>query len=79
MAIDPDGKLLNLSLPRWGDKTENGDWQYLPFGGEMQAEKTFGGYTVPVKMNAGWWFGTDKYSASFQPTIEQAKFYGIAA
>ena len=74
LTIDSDGKLLKLSLPRWGDKTEKGDWQYITFGGEVQAEKTFGGYTVPSKISAGWWFGTDKYWAFFQPTIEQAKF-----
>ena len=75
LAIDAEGKLLEMSLPRWGDKTETGDWQYLPFGGEVRAEKTFDGYTVPTEIGAGWWFGTDRYWAFFQPTIERAKFY----
>ncbi len=73
LNIDTNGKLLNLSLPRWGE--ENGGWQYLSFGGEMQAEQTFDGYTVPAKMNAGYWFGTDKYWPFFQATIKQAKFH----
>lgn len=76
LVIDTDGKLLKFSLLRWGDLTETGDWQYIPFGGEVQASKTFGGYTIPTKINAGWWFGTDKYGTSFQPTIEQAQFMG---
>lgn len=75
LTINADGKLLGMSLSRWGDKTETGDWQYLPFGGEMVAEKTFDGYTVPVKIGAGWWFGTDKYWAFFQANVERAKFY----
>ncbi len=74
LNIDGNGKLLNLSLPRWGEETDDKSWQYLPFGGEVQAEKTFDGYTIPTEMNAGWWFDTDKYSAFFQATINQAEF-----
>lgn len=74
LTIDADGKVLKLSLLRWGDKTEDGSWQYIPFGGEVKAEKTFAGYTVPSAISAGWWFGTDKHWAFFQPIIEQAKF-----
>lgn len=74
LTIDAGGKLLTISLPRWGDKTEDGNWQYIPFGGEVKAEKTFDGYTVPAKMSVGWWFGTDKYCEFFQSSIERAKF-----
>ncbi len=74
LEIDRDGKLLYLSLPRWGDDTEEGNWDYIPFGGEILAEQTFGGYTVPTKLNAGYWFGTERYWAFFQPAIEQARF-----
>ncbi|MBE9045960.1 hypothetical protein IQ255_16375 [Pleurocapsales cyanobacterium LEGE 10410] len=75
LTIDRDGRLLNLSLPRWADATEDKTWQYIPFGGEIQAEQTFGGYTIPSKMDAGYWFGTDEYWAFFESTIERAKFY----
>lgn len=74
LTIDSEGKLLKFSLPRWGDRTEQGDWQYIPFGGEVQAEKTFGGYTIPATINAGWWFGTENYVEFFRATIEQAQF-----
>ena len=75
LSIDNEGRLLNLSIPRWADATEDKNWQYIPFGGEIAAEQTFGGYTVPSKMDAGYWFGTDKYWTFFQATIEQASFY----
>ena len=74
LRIDSEGKILKLSLPRWGDRTATGSWQYIPFGGEIESENTFGGYTVPSQMNAGWWFDTDRYGASFHPKIEQANF-----
>ncbi|WP_036477892.1 DUF6544 family protein [Myxosarcina sp. GI1] len=74
LTIASDGSLLKLSLPRWGDKTEDSNWQYITFGGETREEKTFDGYTIPAKISAGWWFGTDKYWEFFQSSIERAKF-----
>ncbi|MUG98566.1 hypothetical protein F7734_42260 [Scytonema sp. UIC 10036] len=74
LTIDPDGKLQKLSLPRWGDKTEDSSYTYIPFGGEYQEENTFGGFTIPSQMSAGWWFGTDRYLEFFRATIEQAGF-----
>ena len=72
LTIDRDGKLLSLSLPRWADDTEDKNWQYIPFGGKIQAEQTFDGYTVPCELNAGYWFGTDRYWTFFQATIIEA-------
>lgn len=74
LFIDANGKLLKLSLPRWGDQTEDGSYTYIPFGGEYQEEKTFAGFTIPSQMSAGWWLGTDRYSEFFSATIEQAEF-----
>lgn len=74
LNIDRNGKLLSISLPRWSDSTEERNWQYIPFGAEIQAEATFDGYTVPTQMNAGYWFDTDRYSAFFQATIDCANF-----
>ncbi|MFH7029684.1 MAG: DUF6920 family protein [Heteroscytonema crispum UTEX LB 1556] len=74
LFIDSDGKLLKLSFPRWGEHTDDGSFTYIPFGGEFQEERTFGGFTIPSQMSLGWWFGTDRYSEFFRATIEQAEF-----
>lgn len=74
MIIDAAGKLLKLSLLRWGEYTEDGHFDYIPFGGEIAGEKTFGGWTIPYQMSVGWWFGTNRYSEFFCATIEQAEF-----
>ncbi|PMB06822.1 hypothetical protein CEN45_07670 [Fischerella thermalis CCMEE 5198] len=74
LIVDADGKLLKLSLPRWGDTTEDGSWDYIPFGVEFQAEQQFGGFTIPSQMNAGWWFGTERYLEFFRATIAKAEF-----
>lgn len=73
-TIDSNGKLLKMSVLRWGDKTEDGSHNYIPFGGEVLEEKTFKGFTIPSQINAGWWFGTDKYFDFFHANIEQAEF-----
>lgn len=69
-----DGKLEALSLLRWGDKTEDGTYGYIPFGGNCQRERTFSGFTIPSQIKVGWWFGTDKYSEFFQAEIQQAQY-----
>lgn len=74
LIVDADGKVLQLSLPRWGDATEDGSWNYIPFGVEFQAEQQFGGFTIPSQMNAGWWFGTERYLEFFRATIAKAEF-----
>lgn len=74
LAINADGQLLKLSLPRWGESTEQNNWHYIPFGAEVKAEQTFGEYTIPSVIDAGWWFGKQNYFEFFRPRIEQAKF-----
>lgn len=69
LIIDPDGKLLKFSLPRWGDRSADGSWAYIPFGGEVQAEHSFDGYTIPSQISAGWGYGTSSYFESFRAAI----------
>lgn len=75
MFLGSNGKLLKLSLARWGDKTEDGSHSYIPFGGEYQVERTFAGFTIPSQVSAGWWFGTDRYLEFFRAKLEQAEFH----
>ncbi|MDJ0737781.1 MAG: hypothetical protein QNJ47_27615 [Nostocaceae cyanobacterium] len=77
LVIDADGKLLKVSLPRWGDKTETGEHEYIPFGGEVQAENTFDGFTIPSQIIVGWWFGTEKYSEFLCATIHKYELHNI--
>ncbi len=71
MVIDADGKFLQVSLPRWGDQTETGEHEYIPFGGEVEGESTFNGFTIPSQIAVGWWLGTEKYSEFFHATIQK--------
>ncbi|BAU13092.1 hypothetical protein LEP3755_36290 [Leptolyngbya sp. NIES-3755] len=73
-VIDDQGRLLQSSFLRWGNQTEDQQYTEIPFGGEYTAERSFGGYTIPSQMGAGWWIGTERYFEFFRTSIEQAEF-----
>jgi len=72
--VDPDGKLREVRILRWGDQTEDGSYGYVPFGGHIQEERAFGGYTIPSKVGVGWRIGTDRYFEFFRAHVEDAVF-----
>jgi hypothetical protein len=45
---------------RWGNP-DGGLFRYENFGGVMEAEAAFQGYTIPTRMRMGWYFGTDRF------------------
>ncbi|ELS00482.1 hypothetical protein Xen7305DRAFT_00001830 [Xenococcus sp. PCC 7305] len=74
LTIDSDGKLRKISLPRWSNQTEDGSWQYLLFEAEVISEETFGGYTIPSVVKAGWCLEQNNHWSFFRSIIENAKF-----
>jgi hypothetical protein len=55
------GEVLQVKTMRWGNPDET-TWRYILFGGIATDEKTFEGITIPTKISAGWWFGTDRFA-----------------
>ena len=74
LSIPPEGRPREVSLKRWGNQTGTGEYDYIPFGVAFDEEGTFGGFTIPTRLRAGWWFGTERYNEFFRATIEQAEF-----
>jgi hypothetical protein len=74
LSVDSEGRLRDVSLKRWGNLTESGQYDYIPFGVRFDEERTFGGFTIPTRLRAGWWFGTDRHSEFFRAHIEKAAF-----
>jgi hypothetical protein len=48
-----------------GEKT----FQYIPFGGDVHAERRFGDLVLPSTLSVGWWFGTPRYAPFFRAEI----------
>jgi hypothetical protein len=74
LLVEPDGRLREIRILRWGDQTGDGGFGYIPFGGRIQEERDFAGYTIPSKVGVGWWIGTDSYFEFFRAQIENADF-----
>jgi len=68
LCIDPDGAQRTVSAMRWGNAGET-TFRYIPFGGEIHAERRFGDLVLPCSASVGWWFGTPRYEPFFKARI----------
>jgi len=76
LLMAEEDRLLNLSLPRWGNPEGNTFGLYT-FGAQFEEERTFGAYTIPSRFRAGWHFGSDRFEEHgefFRCTIDRAEF-----
>jgi hypothetical protein len=76
LTVDELGRLTDGRFQRYGDQTPDKRHQYLPFGGpyDPAAERTFGGYTIPAQVRAGWWYGTPDYRETFRFDLTSARY-----
>jgi hypothetical protein len=75
LALD-DGCLQFVALSRWGNP-DSGPFRRVDFGAMVEQEATFGGYTIPARLRAGWYFGTDRFESEgefFRVTIDNARY-----
>jgi hypothetical protein len=75
LAIDDEGAVVEVSVPRWGNPG-GGAYREVPFGLHFETDQTFDGITIPCVGRAGWWFGTDRWPAGefFHMIIDSAVF-----
>ena len=69
MTIAESGRVLDVVANRWSDANPEKVFQHQPFGGTMEEEATFGGYTIPSVVHVGNHFGTDEYFAFFNARL----------
>ena len=73
-TIDQTGRLKTFKLPRWNN-LDGSEFHYVDFGGIMEEERTFSGYTIPTRLRIGWYFGTKRFELEgefFRATIDDA-------
>jgi hypothetical protein len=68
VRIDERGAIQALSALRWGNAGEK-TFRYIPFGGDVHAERGFGDFVVPSALSVGWWFDTPRYAPFFKARI----------
>jgi hypothetical protein len=74
LTIDRTGQLKTIHLSRWGNP-EGAESHYVDFGGILEEESTFCGYTIPTRLRAGWYFGSERFESEgefFRATIDDA-------
>ncbi|WOD39632.1 DUF6920 family protein [Nodosilinea sp. E11] len=76
LTLNVQGAIQQVALQRWG-QPEGDDYHYGTFGVIAEASSTFDGYTIPTRIRAGWFFGTDRFEREgefFRCTIDRARF-----
>ena len=69
LTLDSAGAVREVSGLRWSNANADKAFRLQPFGGAINAEDTFGGYTVPTVLSVGNHFGTENYLPFFQVEI----------
>lgn len=62
LALEATGRIASASLSRWGNP-EGAAFHYTDFGGILEEEAAFDGYTIPTRIRAGWYFGTERFES----------------
>lgn len=76
MTLARDGRLEKLVLDRWGNPS-GARLGYALFGGFVEQEACFGGYTIPIRLRIGWHPKDDHFESGgefFRVTIDHAEF-----
>jgi hypothetical protein len=68
-TIDGTGHLKTAKLPRWGNP-DGAEFRYVDFGGILEEEGTFGGYTIPTRLRIGWYFGSVGVASPLEKRFE---------
>jgi hypothetical protein len=68
--LSADGGLYHFSLQRWSDLTDDGSYAWIPFASTIEAERTFGDYTVPSEIRSSWWAGTNREFEFFRTSVD---------
>lgn len=70
------GCVRSVALRRWGNPG-GGRFREVDFGAVVEQEATFGGYTIPARVRAGWHFGSERFDHEgefLRVTIDDAVF-----
>ncbi len=76
LSLSPLGQLKSFVLQRWGNPGKR-PFGYYPFGGFVEEERRYDGYTIPTKLTLGWNFGNSLWEEGnfFRMSIRRAEFH----
>jgi hypothetical protein len=74
LTVSDAGLLECVKFERWGNP-EGKAYHSVDFGVKVDESGTFAGYTIPKRIRAGWFFGSDRFESEgefFRCTIDKA-------
>jgi hypothetical protein len=74
LTLAPDGAVRKISGQRWSNANADRIFRAQPFGGTVQGEAIFEGFTIPAALQVGNHYGTLDYLPFFQAPITRAKY-----
>lgn len=74
ISLSRAGAVREIVGQRWSNANPDKAFRLQPFGGTIEAERRFGGYTIPSRISVGNHFGTAEYLPFFQAEIIQARY-----
>jgi len=76
LELDDKGGLKSVEMLRWGNP-DGGEHGYAKFGVILEDERLFDGFTIPSRIRAGWFFGTERFDSEgefFRGTIDTVAY-----
>jgi hypothetical protein len=74
VSVDADGRPIKVVFQRWSDANPARAFQLQPFGGYLSDHKSFDGFRLPTRIEAGNFIATDDYFAFFKATVTSVRF-----
>lgn len=74
LTLTPDGLIAEMVAMRWSDANADRRYRLQPFGGRVLESRSFGGVTIPVRMEMGNLWGTPDYAPFFLARVTAARF-----
>jgi len=75
LELGEDGAVKEVIGLRWSNANADARFRFQPFGGTVQAERSFGGFTIPSQLHVGNHYGTLDYLPFFQAEITNARYF----
>ncbi len=74
VTVAPDGQPVKVCFERWSNANPEKQHRMQPFGGYVSEFKEFAGFRLPTHVEAGNWFGTDRYFPFFVVNVTDIVF-----
>lgn len=74
VTVDTDGRPGKVVFQRWSNANAAKRYQLQPFGGYLSDYQSFGGFSLPTRIEAGNFFETEDYFPFFKARVTSIRF-----